>query len=122
MQWKIYYELLDAREKRQRRDIALVRLEQFYPFPEAELAAILKTYPDGATVAWVQEEPENMGAWPFLRFRYGHKLLGKWTLQGTARSIGQPGHWLRQRTPIGAARVDPPGNGLLDPYYDEPNR
>ena len=82
---KIYYDLLDARDKRQRADMALVRLEQFYPFPEAELAAVLKGYPEGTPVVWVQEEPENMGAWPYLRYRYGHKLLGKWALQGISR-------------------------------------
>lgn len=82
---KIYYDLLDARDKRQRADVALVRLEQFYPFPEAELAAVLKAYPEDTPVVWVQEEPENMGAWPYLRYRYGHKLLGKWTLQGISR-------------------------------------
>jgi 2-oxoglutarate dehydrogenase E1 component len=82
---KIYYELLDARDKRPPADIALVRLEQFYPFPEAELAAVLKGYPEGTPVVWVQEEPENMGAWPHLRYRYGHKLLGKWALQGISR-------------------------------------
>jgi 2-oxoglutarate dehydrogenase E1 component len=82
---KIYYDLLDARDKRQRTDIALVRLEQFYPFPEADLAAVLKAYPQGTPVLWVQEEPENMGAWPYLRYRYGDKLLGKWALQGISR-------------------------------------
>jgi len=82
---KIYYELLEARNKRQRGDIALVRLEQFYPFPEAELAAVLKAYPEGTPVYWVQEEPENMGAWPFLRFRYGNNLLGKWAFQRISR-------------------------------------
>jgi 2-oxoglutarate dehydrogenase E1 component len=82
---KIYYDLLDAREKQRRTDIALVRLEQFYPFPEVELAAILKAHPEGSPVVWVQEEPENMGAWPYLRYRWGHKLLGKWALQGISR-------------------------------------
>mgnify|MGYP005847425017 CR=1 FL=1 len=82
---KIYYELLEARGKRQRLDIALARLEQFYPFPEAELAAILNTYPEGTPVVWVQEEPENMGAWPFLRFRCGDRLLGSYPLQGISR-------------------------------------
>ena len=82
---KIYYDLLDARTKRERTDVALVRLEQFYPFPEAELAAVLKAHPEITRVGWVQEEPENMGAWPFLRYRYGHKLLGRWDLDGISR-------------------------------------
>ena len=82
---KIYYDLQQAREKRQRNDIALLRLEQFYPFPEAELKAVLKAYPDNTPVYWVQEEPENMGAWPFLRLQYGHKLLGGRDFHGISR-------------------------------------
>lgn len=84
---KIYYELAAARDKRQRNDIGLVRLEQLYPFPESELAAVLQAYPENTPVYWVQEEPENMGAWPFLRFRYGHRLLDRWALQGISRPM-----------------------------------
>lgn len=83
---KVYYDLAHARAERQRTDIAIVRIEQFYPFPEAELAAILKTYPANTPVIWVQEEPENMGAWPYLRFRYGDKLLGRWPWRGVSRA------------------------------------
>lgn len=84
---KIYYELLAARDKRQRSDIGLVRLEQFYPFPESELEAVLQAYPEGTPVYWVQEEPQNMGAWPFLRFRFGDRLLDRWALQGISRPM-----------------------------------
>ncbi len=64
---KIYYELLTAREARKAADVAIVRLEQLYPFPEAEFAAVLKRYANATNVIWAQEEPRNMGAWAFAR-------------------------------------------------------
>ena len=62
---KIHYDLLAEVEKRQQKDVALVRLEQYYPLPKAQLDEVLAQYPN-AELVWVQEEPENMGAWPFL--------------------------------------------------------
>jgi len=62
---KIHWDLRSELEKSGRKDIALVRLEQFYPLPLEELKAALDGYP-GAELVWVQQEPENMGAWPFL--------------------------------------------------------
>jgi 2-oxoglutarate dehydrogenase E1 component len=62
---KIYYELLEAREAAKINDVALVRLEQLYPFPAEELKAELKKYKN-AEVVWCQEEPKNMGAWKFV--------------------------------------------------------
>jgi 2-oxoglutarate decarboxylase len=73
---KIYYELLEAREKRGADQIAVVRLEQFYPFPEAQLSDVLLRYPLTAQVLWVQEEPRNMGAWRFVRERVTPILEG----------------------------------------------
>lgn len=62
---KVYYDLLEAREKEKIDNVALVRLEQFYPFPARSLGVQLNLYPD-AEVIWCQEEPENQGAWHFL--------------------------------------------------------
>jgi 2-oxoglutarate dehydrogenase E1 component len=62
---KIYYDLLSEREKRGLSDVALVRLEQFYPFPESQLLDVVGRYP-GAEIVWAQDEPENQGAWPFI--------------------------------------------------------
>jgi 2-oxoglutarate dehydrogenase E1 component len=59
---KVYFELIEAREGRKLEHVALVRLEQLYPFPDQALRAELARYP-GATVVWTQEEPENQGAW-----------------------------------------------------------
>lgn len=65
---KIYYELLVEKNKRDARDIALVRLEQIYPFPQNQIDIILTKYSNADTVNWVQEEPENMGAWKFVNY------------------------------------------------------
>ncbi len=62
---KIHYDLKAEVEKRGITDVALVRLEQYHPLPEAELRAVLGRY-GNAEVVWVQDEPENQGAWPFL--------------------------------------------------------
>jgi 2-oxoglutarate dehydrogenase E1 component len=64
---KIYYDLLAAREERKVEEIALVRIEQLYPFAESMVNDILQRYPLTAEVMWAQEEPRNMGPWRFLR-------------------------------------------------------
>jgi len=67
---KVYYDLVKALEDDDRRDrIAITRLEQFYPFPKADLRRELERYADADETVWVQEEPENMGAWTFVRSR-----------------------------------------------------
>jgi 2-oxoglutarate dehydrogenase E1 component len=72
---KIYYDLEAAREASGRRDVALVRLEEMYPFPEAAIRRTLDTYA-GAEVVWAQEEPRNMGAWIFVADRL-RRLAGQ---------------------------------------------
>ncbi|MGE5487471.1 MAG: 2-oxoglutarate dehydrogenase E1 component, partial [bacterium] len=64
---KLYYELLAAREQKKAHDIAIIRVEQLYPFPGAQVQEIIGQYPVTADVAWVQEEPWNMGAWRYVR-------------------------------------------------------
>ncbi|MCP4400528.1 MAG: 2-oxoglutarate dehydrogenase E1 component [bacterium] len=73
---KIYYELIKRRDARKQDDVAILRLEQFYPFPEESLETILAQYSKAREYAWVQEEPANMGAWSFLRHRL-EALTGK---------------------------------------------
>ncbi len=63
---KIYYDLDDKRRADKRDDVAIVRVERLYPLPTAEIAAAIAAYPNAVTVTWVQEEPANMGAWPYL--------------------------------------------------------
>ncbi|HEX4261793.1 MAG TPA: 2-oxoglutarate dehydrogenase E1 component, partial [Acetobacteraceae bacterium] len=62
---KVYYDLLAERRERGLKNVAILRVEQLYPFPERNLKEALAAYP-GAEVVWCQEEPENMGAWSFV--------------------------------------------------------
>lgn len=62
---KFYYELQEEKEKRNREDIALVRIEQLFPLPAEEIRSLIKKY-GAEEVVWAQEEPQNMGAWGFL--------------------------------------------------------
>jgi 2-oxoglutarate dehydrogenase E1 component len=78
---KLYYDLLKGREDRGADGVALVRLEQLYPFPAAALGRALGRYPSSADLVWAQEEPQNMGAWRFVREQF---LDG--ALPGPARS------------------------------------
>lgn len=64
---KIYYDLLKRKEELKVRDIALVRIEQLHPFPEKEIRAVLNKYRNNMLTLYVQEEPENMGAWRYIR-------------------------------------------------------
>lgn len=82
---KLYYELLARREELKKTDVAIVRLEQLYPFPAKDLKAALAGYRDGTNVVWVQEEPENMGAWRFMRVTCSMSLFDRFPLTGLAR-------------------------------------
>ena len=65
---KVYYDLKTARDKANA-NVPIIRLEQLYPFPQPMIVEALKQYPNATEVVWVQEEPRNMGAWPFLHER-----------------------------------------------------
>jgi 2-oxoglutarate decarboxylase len=76
---KIFWELAAARDKRAKNgehsdDTAIVRIEQLYPLPQRELAAVLERYPNAGTVRWVQEEPANQGPWPYFGLELPEKL------------------------------------------------
>lgn len=66
---KVYWELVARRQKEERTDTAIVRLEQLYPLPASELHDVLEAYPD-AELVWVQEEPQNQGAWSFMAMNF----------------------------------------------------
>jgi len=75
---KVYYDLLLERERRKSLDIAIIRLEQFYPYPEWHVSNALSSFARAREICWVQEEPKNMGAWSFLRTRIVQSLpLGR---------------------------------------------
>ena len=62
-----------------------MRVEQLYPLPAELLQSALAPYRDGTPVFWVQEEPENMGAWYEFRVRFGDRLFGRWPFAGISR-------------------------------------
>jgi 2-oxoglutarate dehydrogenase E1 component len=64
---KVYTDLVAAEQRQTRPDVAICRLEQLYPVPMRDFRAVLDSYPNADDVVWVQEEPENMGAWEFIR-------------------------------------------------------
>jgi len=67
---KFYFDLDQEREKRQREDIALIRLEQLFPLPVEEIEMNLAKYPNADDWVWAQEEPRNMGAWSYLLLQW----------------------------------------------------
>jgi 2-oxoglutarate dehydrogenase E1 component len=82
---KVYYELLEAREKRKADDVAVVRVEQLYPWPAEELAAALAPYAGLEHAVWVQEEPRNMGGWSFVREQIEESPVADVTLRYAGR-------------------------------------
>jgi 2-oxoglutarate dehydrogenase E1 component len=74
---KVYFDLLQARRKEALRDVALVRIEQLYPFPSEEYQAMLNRYPNAREVVWCQEEPQNQGAWYQIRHRLQELVMGR---------------------------------------------
>jgi len=71
---KIYFDLLHEQQGKQRKDVAIVRIEQLFPFPENQITGIRKKYKNTEKVVWVQEEPENMGAWTYILRKYRHDI------------------------------------------------
>lgn len=82
---KVYYDLLQAREERQIEGVPIMRLEQLYPLREVELFAALDGLAAGTEVCWVQEEPSNMGAWPYLKLNFGDQLQERFRFRRISR-------------------------------------
>jgi len=107
---KVAYELEKRRKEEGRRDVAIVRVEQLYPLPRRALEEALAGYTAGTPAVWVQEEPENMGAWRFFRIHFGDRLLDRFPFSGVCRqSAASPAtgskrsHDLEQRELLTAA-------------------
>ncbi|GAB3303381.1 2-oxoglutarate dehydrogenase E1 component [Luteimonas notoginsengisoli] len=83
---KVYYDLLEDMHKREADDVALIRVEQLYPFPRELLAAELKRYAKAADVVWCQEEPHNQGAWYQIRHHLVACLAAGQSLHYAGRS------------------------------------
>ncbi|KAF1697784.1 2-oxoglutarate dehydrogenase E1 component [Pseudoxanthomonas koreensis] len=116
---KVYYDLLEDQQKRGQDDVAIVRVEQLYPFPRELLAAELKKYAKATDVVWCQEEPQNQGAW----YQIKHHLqacLGKGQALSYAGRLRSPspavGHFAdhveEQLKLVADALVNPPGNQI----------
>jgi 2-oxoglutarate dehydrogenase E1 component len=107
-QGKIYYELLERKEETGADDVALVRIEQLHPLPEPQLEKIFARYSNAEEVRWVQEEPENMGAWPYM-FKHLHKVKGAPSVEAlrsvSRRASGAPATG-RRRAQCPAATTD----------------
>jgi len=82
---KVYFDLLDARRERGVDNIALIRVEQIYPFPKADLQKQLAYYPHAKQVLWCQEEPSNQGAWTFVQPLLGELITSSQSLQVASR-------------------------------------
>ncbi|WII72306.1 2-oxoglutarate dehydrogenase E1 component [Bdellovibrio sp. 22V] len=86
---KLYYELLEEREKTKKDNVALVRLEQIYPFPAKQVTEILKSYSKAKTLIWAQEEPKNMGAFQNVYFKFSD-VVAKAGLKLAFEYVGRP--------------------------------
>src|SRR5271163_205664 len=74
---KVYFDLLKSRRDAKAATVAIVRIEQLYPFPSEEYEAVLRKYPNAREIVWCQEEPQNQGAWYQIRHRLQAKLSAK---------------------------------------------
>ena len=106
---KVYYDLMNKRLELGRNDIAIVRIEQLYPFPLQRLTDILRRYSDAAELFWVQEEPENMGAWYFFEEQ----------MQSIIHPSGNGGPLKRQLRYIGRPTAASPAAGAHKVHYDQ---
>ncbi len=105
---KVYYDILDAREQAGIKDIAIVRLEQLYPFPEEDVIEVMKRY-KGADVVWCQEEPKNMGSWFFV-----NPLLEEALING--------GHKVTRPVYAGRVSAASPATGYLKIHNEQQQR
>ncbi|MCI0507504.1 MAG: 2-oxoglutarate dehydrogenase E1 component [Gammaproteobacteria bacterium] len=82
---KVYFDLLDARQERKLDNIAIIRIEELYPFPKLLLAAQLARFPNATEVVWCQEEPLNQGAWQFVQPYLAGQVTAKQALSVVSR-------------------------------------
>jgi 2-oxoglutarate dehydrogenase E1 component len=83
---KVYVDLVGHERRASAKEVAICRVEQLYPFPNVALGEVLSRYPSLTEVAWVQEEPSNMGAWEFMRPRLEELLADRCGLRYIGRA------------------------------------
>ncbi len=110
---KVYVDLVSTEQRKTATDVAIVRLEQLYPFPAESLRNAIERFPKLREVCWVQEEPENMGAWDSVRPELEALIAGRWPLRYVGRvrnsspSEGSAAwHQLNQRALVARAFED----------------
>ncbi|WP_049579154.1 multifunctional oxoglutarate decarboxylase/oxoglutarate dehydrogenase thiamine pyrophosphate-binding subunit/dihydrolipoyllysine-residue succinyltransferase subunit, partial [Streptomyces sp. SBT349] len=109
---KVYYELAAERDKRTSTDVALVRVERLYPLPAAELRTELARYANAEAVVWMQEEPANQGAWPFVALNLEEQVEGIERIRRVSRSASSS-------PAVGSAkRHQAEQQALLDEVFD----
>jgi 2-oxoglutarate dehydrogenase E1 component len=121
---KVFYDLTTAREKTNDEQVAIVRLEQFYPFPTTRLKEIFAGYQNASQLVWCQEEPQNMGAWFFVAPRLENLMANS----VRPRYVGRPAsaspatgsyvlHELEQKQLVDRALIEE-GADLISPASD----
>jgi 2-oxoglutarate dehydrogenase E1 component len=105
---KVYYDLLEERRKKEIEDVAILRVEQFYPWPKDLLTQELSKYPKAETV-WCQEEPANMGGWTFVMRRIEYIL----------DELGRGAKGDKRPTYVGRAASASPATGSLKTHTRE---
>lgn len=86
---KLYYELLEEKEKQKKDNIVLIRMEQIYPFAERQIVDALKSFPNLKNVVWAQEEPKNMGAFQHVYFKF-QDMFKREKLKWDLEYVGRP--------------------------------
>jgi 2-oxoglutarate dehydrogenase E1 component len=110
---KIYYDLLEKQQADKRSDVAIVRIEQLYPTPLEALKGLKNKYKKAAEFLWVQEEPENMGAWPYICRKFynsdlNFKVISRKESSSTATGYAKQ-HVAQQLSVVGRAFEDAAG-------------
>lgn len=110
---KIYYDLINARNKRGQFNIAIIRLEQLYPFPHIAFSTILKNFPNFQEFVWTQDEPQNQGTWLQIQYNifenlmHGQKLAYAGRPASASPAVGYyDKHYAQQKTLIDTAFSD----------------
>jgi 2-oxoglutarate dehydrogenase E1 component len=113
---KLYYELLEKQQADQRKDVAIVRIEQLYPTPVQQMLKVKAKYSKAAEFIWIQEEPENMGAWPYMcrKFRKGELQLDVISRnEGSSTATGFAKQHISQQQHIIAKAFEAPAGKMV---------